>query len=516
MRPIYSPSNGQVDSRDTRNSIDSVWTPARTIDTHDLSNGGGIGSFPAHPLVVISNRLPVRIEKAGGTMRVLPGTGGLITALAPLMDQHRGLWVGWPGSDEDVDVPHLLDEWSRQQQYDLAPLYLSPDEVAGYYHGFANQTIWPLFHDLLGRCTFDREHWRVYNSVNARFAARAQEVLHDDDFVWIHDYQLMLVGHYLRRCGVEHRLGYFLHIPFPSSDLFRRLPWRRDILLALLDYDLLGFQTGRDRRNFVRCVRELVTDAAVSVDGSHTIIRRDGRDVIVGKFPISIDFREFYDMAKSPEVAQAAELIREQYKGRQLILGVDRLDYTKGLAERLLALERALEKYPELLGKVSLIQVVIPSRNDVPEYQKQRALVEGLAGRINGRFSRDGWVPVHYMYRTLDRASLVALYRACDIALITPLRDGMNLVAKEYCASSVDGNGVLILSEFAGAANQLGNRAILVNPYDREGIADAINSAFHMPIRHRQRRMRLMQAEIRRNDVHRWLRWILDPQFAWQ
>jgi trehalose 6-phosphate synthase len=233
--------------------------------------------------------------------------------------------------------------------------------------------------------------------------------------------------------------------------------------------------------------------------------------VTAGTFPISIDFREFYDAASTVEAGTTSEQIRSQYNCDQLILGVDRLDYTKGVAERYLAFAHALEMYPDLQGRVSLVQLVIPSRTRLPEYQKQKALVDELAGRINGRFSREGWVPIHYMYRTLPRAILVALYRACDIALITPLRDGMNLVAKEYCACSVDGNGVLILSEFAGAADQLGDKTLLVNPYNREEVATAIHTAFAMPYEERFKRMRLLQADIRRYDVHRWLRWILEP-----
>jgi trehalose 6-phosphate synthase len=341
-----------------------------------------------------------------------------------------------------------------------------------------------------------------------------RRIVQPDDYVWVHDYQLMLVGHHLRRLGVGQKLGYFLHIPFPGSDLFRRIPWKEEMLRALLDYDLLGFQTARDRSNFVRSVRELLPTAVVTAKGRQTTIQHEGRVVTAGHFPISIDFREFYDLASTPEVANAAAHLREEYKCDQMILGVDQLDYTKGVGERYLALAQSLEDHPELIGKISLIQLVIPSRARLPEYKAQKAHVDELAGRINGRFSRDGWVPIHYMYRTLDRASLVAMYRACDIALITPLRDGMNLVAKEYCASSVDGNGVLILSEFAGSAEQLGEHSLLVNPYDREGIADAINVAYHMPRVERQRRMQLLQAEIRRNDVHRWLKWILEPSLV--
>lgn len=511
MYPTKSGRAPLVESPNERAPTVPAWTDIGQRQRTRYGDAARADGPLSQRLIVVSNRLPVRIERDGDSTSIHPGAGGLITALAPLLEQQRGVWVGWPGTGEEQDVRELLSEWSGGRDYDVVPLFLSKDEIIGYYHGFANQTIWPLFHDFLGRCTFDRNDWAMYNSVNAKFAERVRELLREDDLVWVHDYQLLMVGHHLRQLGVQQRLGFFLHIPFPSSDLFRRLPWRMEILLALLDYDQVGFQTGRDRRNFVRCVREIVRDSRTTASGRQAVIRYNGHQTVAGKFPISIDFRDFYEKAKTPDVIESAEFIREQYKGAQLALGVDRLDYTKGVGERYLALERALEKYPDLEGKLTLIQVVVPSRNDVPEYQKQKALLDELAGRINGRFSKDGWVPIHYMYRTLERTPLVALYRACDIALITPLRDGMNLVAKEYCASSVDGNGVLVLSEFAGAANQLGDHALLVNPYDREGVADAIHQAFHLPPRHRQRRMRLMQAELRRNDVHRWLRWILEP-----
>jgi trehalose 6-phosphate synthase len=465
-------------------------------------------------LVLVSNRLPIHVEQDEEGLRILPAAGGLITALSPIMRKHRGLWVGWPGADASEPLINLLQEWSALQQYDLCPVFLTYADVGGYYHGFANQTIWPLFHDFLGRSRFESEHWTTYDAVNALFAECTSEVLQSDDFIWVHDYQLMLVGEHLRRMNIKHRVGFFLHIPFPSSDLFRRLPWRERILHALLEYDLLGFQTVRDRANFIRCVRELVPDATITAKGRQVEIQHANRCVTAGSFPISIDFREFFDEARTAVSGQSSVQIRSQYNCEQLILGVDRLDYTKGVAERYLAFAHALEKYPRLQGRVSLIQLVIPSRTRLPEYQKQKALVDELAGRINGRFSREGWVPIHYMYRTLDRSLLVALYRACDIALITPLRDGMNLVAKEYCACSVDGNGVLILSEFAGAADQLRDNTLLVNPYNCEAVAAAINTAFEMPHEERSRRMRLLQADIRRYDVHRWLKWILEPALA--
>lgn len=498
--------------------VPSALPDPRPLRQPTIRVGGEDLAFPeqlmGRRLVVVSNRLPIHVEHDEDGLRILPAAGGLITALSPIMRKHRGLWVGWPGAEATEPLVNLLQEWSALQRYDLCPVFLTPADVSGYYHGFANQTIWPLFHDILGRSRFELEHWNTYDTVNALFAECTSEILRDDDFIWVHDYQLMLVGEHLRRMNVKHKVGFFLHIPFPSSDLFRRMPWRERILHALLEYDLLGFQTIRDRANFVRCVRELVPDATITAKGRQVEVHHAHRRLTAGSFPISIDFREFYDEARTEEAEQSSVQIRSQYNCEQLILGVDRLDYTKGVAERYLAFAHALEAHPHLQGRVSLVQLVIPSRTRLPEYQKQKALVDELAGRINGRFSREGWVPIHYMYRTLPRSLLVALYRACDIALITPLRDGMNLVAKEYCACSVDGNGVLILSEFAGAADQLGDKTLLVNPYNREEVAAAINTAFEMPQEERSRRMRLLQADIRRYDVHRWLKWILEPVLA--
>jgi trehalose 6-phosphate synthase/phosphatase len=461
-------------------------------------------------LLVVSNRLPITIEREGDQWQIRPGHGGLVTALKPVLDRNAGLWIGWAGNEEAMDVSGKLDDFSRSQSFQLKPVSLTPEEVTKYYRGFSNETLWPLFHDLLGHSKFDQENWVTYDRVNRRFAEVVAQSIQPDDFVWIHDYQLVMVGCHLREMGVSHPLAYFLHIPFPALDLYRRLPWKYEIVHALMDYDLLGFQTLRDRRNFVQCVRGLMPEVEVEVKRRYTLIRYGPRTVKAGNYPIGIDFREFDEGARSQEVAEAAWYMHENIPGRQLILGVDRLDYTKGIPDRFLAFERALEKYPELQKKVSLVQVVVPSRTHVPDYQNLRELLDGLVGRINGRFAQHGWIPVHYMYRSLDRQQLLGHYKACEIALITPLRDGMNLIAKEFCASSIDLNGVLILSEFAGAADQLARGAILVNPYDLEGTADAIYQAFHMNPEERKRRMQVMRSVVRRNNVHRWVKWFMD------
>jgi trehalose 6-phosphate synthase len=458
-------------------------------------------------LLIISNRLPTVITQDQDEWSVKPGTGGLVTALAPIMRKNQGVWIGWPGCGDEAPLEKLLREFKDQQGYQLVPVPLSEEDVERYYRGFSNATIWPLFHDLLGFCRFDLTDWQAYNAVNQKFAAVVAEQGEKDDFIWVHDYQLMLVGAHLREMGIRDRLAFFLHIPFPSPDLFRRLPWKKSLIKGLLSYDQIGFQTLRDRRNFVQTATALLPEAeVVSRHRHHTLLKWGERVIKVGHYPISIDFDEFDEGARSHEVEDAAWYLHENLRGRQLVLGVDRLDYTKGIPERFLAFERALEKYPELIKRVSLLQVVVPSRTLVPDYADLKEQLDQLAGRINARFGQPEWLPIHYVFRCLKRVQLLARYRTSEIALITPLRDGMNLVAKEYCAGSVENNGVLILSEFAGAADQLGKHALLVNPYDTDGTADAIYQAFTMDPEERRQRMTNLRSEIRRNDVHRWLR----------
>lgn len=461
-------------------------------------------------LVIVSNRLPVAIYRdEAGEWHVKSSPGGLVTALDPIMRQSRGVWIGWPGCSSEAPAEQLLLSHSEQQRYRLIPVPVTEKEIAKYYRGFSNRTIWPLFHDLLGYFSFDHDNLRVYHDVNRRFAEITAASAEQGAFLWIHDYQLLYVGKYLRQHGVTHRLNFFLHIPFPSVDLFRRLPTNRDLLQAMLQYDHIGFQTPADRRNFITCVKWLIPEAKRIVHKRQSVIKFDGRETLLGYYPISIDFREFNDLAKTREVSDAVWYLRENLKTRAIVLGLDRLDYTKGIPERFLAFERMLEKYPDTVGELSLMQIVVPSRLNVPDYQELKSHLDGLAGRINARFSRQGWTPIHYQFRELDRVQLVGHYQASDIALITPLRDGMNLVAKEYCASNIHNNGVLILSEFAGAAPQLFRGAIMVNPFDLEGTADAIYAAFLMPKEERERRMRILRSEVKRHDVHHWVEWFL-------
>jgi len=459
-------------------------------------------------LVVVSNRLPVAIEQIETGWTVKSSPGGLVTALAPTMRQARGLWIGWPGCTDDAPADQLLGDLEGLD-YRLKAVLLNAEEITRYYRGFSNKSLWPLFHDLLGHFSFATENWLTYIDVNRKFAEVVVDAVSEDSIVWIHDYQLILVGQFLRQMGLRQKLSFFLHIPFPSPDLFRRMPVNQEIMEGLLEYDHIGFQTARDSRNFIQCVKWYAPESRRTSYKRQSRIRHAGRDIKVGHYPISIDFQEFANGAGDPKVEEASWYLHENLQSRTLVLGLDRLDYTKGIPDRFLAFERALEKYEELRGNISLIQIVVPSRLYVSEYQDLKTELDELSGRINSRFAQHGWVPINYQFRNLDRVQLLGHYRACEIALVTPLRDGMNLVAKEYCAAQVDDRGVLILSEFAGAAQQLNKGALLVNPYDIDGVADAIYAAHVMPIEERTQRMKALRTEVKRTDVRRWVKWFL-------
>ena len=457
-------------------------------------------------LVIVSNRLPVSPEKTdAGEWQFQPSPGGLVTALAPVLRDKGGLWIGWPGTTKAVDPIEPLAVASKDIGYELKPIPLTDREFNQYYCGFSNEILWPLFHDLQSRCNFDPAYWKAYQAVNRRFAQVLARSADENDYIWVHDYHLQLVARELRRMQVKNRLAFFLHIPFPSPDIYFKLPWRLQLLEGLLAYDLVGFQTWRDRNNFIDCVETLVRGVDVDHRVRVTTIKIPGREIKVGSFPISIDFKEYARQAADPEVTKEAKRLHHAMRSSHIILGVDRLDYSKGIPERLQAFKHALEHYPGLRGKVSLIQVVSPSRADIPEYGRLKAEIERLVGEVNGRFTQPGWIPVHYIYRNLERHELLVYYRAADVALITPLKDGMNLIAKEYCAANVDDDGVLILSEFAGAASQMRREALLVNPYDVESVASAIHRACVMGEAERRSRMKRLRRSIARRDVFRWV-----------
>ncbi|MFC2006681.1 trehalose-6-phosphate synthase [Chloroflexota bacterium] len=456
--------------------------------------------------VIASNRLPVVISKDdAGAWQIKSGSGGLVTAIAPVLQKQGGLWIGWSGCPNEEGLDEQLAIASRNTGYTLKPVMLSEEEVDEYYYGFSNGIIWPLFHDFHSRCNFAPEYWITYQKVNKKFAQVIAENTSIDDFVWIHDYHLLLVAEALRVMAAERQIGFFLHTPFPPLDIFNKLPWRREILRALLEYDIIGFQTMRDRNNFVNCVESTIRGCRVDARRQLSTIRRPERVNYVGVFPISIDYNAFYRLATDKTTTKRVAQILEALQNVRIILGVDRMDYSKGIPLRLRAFNNALERFEELRGMVTLIQISTPSREDIPEYQRLKAEVDGLVGEINGKFGRPGWTPVQYMYRNLERPELVAYYSAAEIALVTPLKDGMNLIAKEYCAANIDCSGVLILSEFAGAATQLRKNALVVNPYDIEGVANAIHRAYNMSVDEREMRMRRLRNSIQKRDIYWWL-----------
>jgi trehalose 6-phosphate synthase len=461
-------------------------------------------------LAVVSNRLPVVLSYEHGKWNISPGSGGLVTALGPVLRDRGGLWIGWLGNTAEElgrsSLPgDLLSRGAAETGYSLKPVLLNDDEVQRFYFGFSNEILWPLFHDLPTRCNFDPGYWKTYCTVNGKYAQAVMEHTDEEDYVWIHDYQLIMVGAELKRLGAGRQTGFFLHIPFPPLDVFLKLPWRFEILDALMEYDLIGFQTARDRRNFIGCVRALKPGARFTGRGHVSRLAMSDRELLVGAFPISIDFDEFSKVASSSEVRWQAQTVRNNLPHRQLILGVDRLDYTKGIPNKLFALKYALERYPQLRRRITLVQVVVPSRERIREYDLLKQEIERLVGEINGQYTEVGWTPITYIFRSLNRIELAAYYKACEMALVTPLKDGMNLVAKEYCASCTTGEGVLILSEFAGAAAQLHHGVLLVNPYDVKGVAGAIYQGFAMEREERRLRMKALRRSIRKQDIFSWV-----------
>ncbi|MBX3315420.1 MAG: trehalose-6-phosphate synthase [Phycisphaeraceae bacterium] len=442
-------------------------------------------------LVVVANRLP--IQRVPGESRWEISPGGLVAALRPVLDARGGTWVGWQGTTGKSMRPFTLGNLS------IRPVPMSESEARCAYHGMSNETLWPLYHDAIRTPVFNEAWWHGYKRVNQRFARRAATSAAPGSLVWIHDYHLQLAPAMLRELRPDLRIGFFLHIPFTSRDIFSWLPWRSEILRGMLGSDVIGFQTDADADNFTRTAR---SHLGLPVRGS--TIRVGRRNVRVRAHPISIDFGAFNALGKEPSVRQRAAQIRERLDtSRCIYLCVDRLDYTKGIDLRLRAFERLLRS-----GKISpenavLVQIAVPTRDRSSEYGAQRATVEGLVGAINGEFSRLGRVPVHYFRRSLNHRELAAYYLAADVMLVTPLRDGMNLVAKEFVATRADGDGTLVLSEFAGAARELSD-AYLVNPHDEQGTIATIAAALAENATERRRRMESLRAVVRRRDVYRW------------
>ncbi|MBB6566762.1 trehalose-6-phosphate synthase [Kribbella sandramycini] len=445
--------------------------------------------------VVVANRLPVdRIEMPDGSTAWRRSPGGLVTALHPVMQAHDGAWIGWTGSaDEKVD-PFDNDGMH------LVPVMLTAEDVELYYEGFSNATLWPLYHDVIVAPEFHREWWESYVAVNRRFAEAAAEAADEGADVWVHDYQLQLVPAMLRRLRPDVRIGFFLHIPFPPTELFAQMPWRRQILDGLMGADLVGFQRPGAASNFARLARNRM---GLRTRGDR-IHLPDDRIVRAKAFPISIDVGELEQLARQPETEQRAREIRDEVGNpAHVLLGVDRLDYTKGIRQRLRAFGELLDEKRISVDEAVFVQVATPSRERVEQYRVLRDEIELLVGRINGEHGRIGTPAINYLHTSYSRTEMAALFRAADVAVVTPLRDGMNLVAKEYVATRYDDTGALVLSEFAGAADEF-RQAFLVNPHDINGMKDTIVDAMNTDDRQLGRRMKAMRKHLAAHDVNLW------------
>ncbi|HSO70531.1 MAG TPA: trehalose-6-phosphate synthase [Arachnia sp.] len=445
--------------------------------------------------VVVANRLPVdRVTGDDGSVDWRSSPGGLVTALEPVMRQQGGAWVGWHGAADETVQPFTHDG------YDIVPVPLSAEEHEEYYEGFSNATLWPLYHDTVAFPEFHREWWDAYVTVNERFAEAAAEAAAEGATVWVQDYQLQLVPQLLRELRPDLKIGFFLHIPFPPGEIYSQLPWRKEILEGLLGADLIGFQVPGGAANFLRLVRRLTTHR-VERD---TVRVTSGHHCVARAYPISIDTQGFADLAASPEVIAEAETLLDELGHPKLVfLGVDRLDYTKGLRQRVRAMGELFAEGKLDPSDVVFVQVATPSRERVEEYKRLRDDIDQLVGRINSEVGGVGRPAIVYRHAGYPRATMAAMYRIADVMVVTPLRDGMNLVAKEYVACHPNTSGALVLSEFAGAALEL-KQAYLVNPYDLNGMKAALMQAATDTVRARQRRMRALKRQVETHTIDDW------------
>lgn len=450
-------------------------------------------------LLIASNRLPVTLRDESGLMRLVPSSGGLATALRGPHERSLGRWFGWLGDLSRASAGERAEIDAELARMRAVPIPISPEEVARYYDGFSNGVLWPLLHYLIDKVRLDAEtDFLVYQEVNRRFASAIAKEHRPGDLIWIHDYQLALVPGYLRKLLPDATIGFFLHVPFPSADVFRILPWRAEILRGMMGADLIGFHTSAYRHNFAHAAA-IVLGLDLGVDA----ITMGDRTVRIGVHPIGADVAAFERAGEKPDVRAELDRLRQEVGNKRLCLGVDRLDYTKGIPRRLLAIDRFLSRQPGVRNDVHFVQVGVPTREQGDHYPELRSTVNELVGRLNAQYGTPSGVPIHFLYRSVPFGQLAALYRAADVMLVTPLRDGMNLVAKEYVASRTDEAGVLVLSELAGAADEL-PEALTVNPYDLSGMAEAIERAIMMDPAEQRLRMSAMRARVRRNDAHAW------------
>jgi trehalose 6-phosphate synthase/phosphatase len=463
-------------------------------------------------LVIISNREPYTVTVNDEVIHLEKTPGGLISALDPVLKKNGGLWICWEGATRRVeeldDTPTLSDLTELQHislPYDIRTVALTQNEINHYYYGYANARLWPLLHSFPSRCDFmDERDWPNYESANQKFAAVAVEHTTDDDLIWVQDYQLFLVPGFIRQRASQRKIGFFCHIPFPHFEMYRLLPRRDTLLKGLLGADLIGFHIPTYVQYFLESVERLLPEARV--DFQHRSVHYQGRVIQVQDFPISIDFRQIADLTNQPDIQKEAQQLRESYGGGQLLgIGLDRLDYTKGILERLEAIRCFFIKYPEHKKRLTFVQIAAPTRTEVDMYRQMKEQIDQAVGRINGELSEDGWMPIQYFYRNFTLREILPYFLAADFALITPLRDGMNLVAKEYCAAKLGNHGMVILSELTGAAYEL-TEMVQVNPYFVEEVADAIHQTLQMPTEIKTERMRATRKYIQENDIHAWVK----------
>jgi len=446
-------------------------------------------------LLIISNRLPVSVERRKNELRFSSSVGGLATGLNALHQKYKSVWVGWPGIAINREETDYVE--SKLSEFNCYPVFLSQGEVEKYYYGFSNKTLWPLFHYFPQYAKYEHSEWSAYEHVNRRFCERVAEIAKPEDIIWIHDYHLMLLPGLIRERFPDATIGFFLHIPFPSVDLFRLIPWRRRILEGVLGADLIGFHTYDYAHNFLSSVLRLL-----GYEHEFGELAIGDRVVQVDVHPMGIDVQKFVSTSENGIKREVARL-RSRFKNCKIISSIDRLDYTKGIPERLCAFEHFLETHPEWHEKVVFVLKITPSRTKVGQYRVLKREIDELVGMINGKYGTPEWAPISYFYRSLPFKTIVAFYLAADVALLTPMRDGMNLIAKEFVASRVDGKGVLILSELAGAAGELGE-AIVVNPNNKDEVAEALNEALKMPEEEQKSRNEEMQKLLSQHDVFHW------------
>ncbi len=455
--------------------------------------------------IIVSNRLPLQVSIQEDSLEISPSVGGLATGMKSVHTEGNGIWVGWSGIPEGALHAELSEKANQRiREEKCVSVPLTNDDIEEYYEGFSNRALWPLFHYFMEYTEFEKQEWEAYRRVNEKFAKVVLEHLEDGDTVWVHDYQLLLLPQLIKQEKPNTTIGFFLHIPFPSYEIFRTFPWRKEMLKGMLGADLLGFHTYDYERHFLSSVKRILR-----LDVNFNNISYHDRIIKVDSFPMGIDYDKFYRAAvehnsKPKEKSELQKRLEEHtLEDKKLILSIDRMDYTKGIPNRIKAFEYFLDTFPEYKEKVRLVMLAVPSRSNVPQYQKLKRETDELVGRINGKFATVSWTPIWYFYRSLPFDDLIDLYISSDIALITPIRDGMNLVAKEYVATRTKGNGVLILSEMAGASQEM-NEALLINPNSFEDFANSLKRALTMPLKEQQKRMKFLQKRLKRYNVEKW------------